>query len=118
MIILAVFIVRLQASGSIAKLKIFEWCLIISGAFVTFITFILDYSKILLKEGLLLVFAKLADWEHVHMVLSQFKPSNYNWYLFLLGEALITCAIIIMLIRVQSEGWPFPHCASQSERIK
>lgn len=102
MILLAGSIVCLQERGYTVKIKLSEWGLILLGAFMIFCTFIWDYSKIIIQEGLLSSFWILANNEYFQQKISQYKPTYYNWYLFAFGEILILCALTLMLRRTKS----------------
>lgn len=97
MILIAVSIVSLQKKGYKVKIKLYEWALLFSGAFIIFCTFIWDYSKIIIQQNFLSNFWTLADNEHFVQIISQYKPTNYNWYLFCIGEIFILCAITLII---------------------
>ena len=69
------------------------------GAPVIFSTFIWDYSRIIIQEGLLSSFWTLADNQHFQQMISEYKPTYYNWRLFALGEILILSALALVLRR-------------------
>ena len=102
MILLAGSIVCLQERDYTVKIKLSEWGLILFGAFMIFCTFIWDYSRIIIQEGFLSSFWTLANNEYFQQIISQYKPTYYNWYLFAFGEILILCALTLMLRRTKS----------------
>lgn len=97
MILLAGSIIYLNERGYKVKIKLIEWGLIIIGALIIFITFIWDSSRLIIQEGLLSSFWTLADNEHFNKIISQYKPTYFNWYLFALGEVLILFALVQIL---------------------
>ncbi len=101
MIVLAKSLVCLQEKGCTVKIRSSEWIALISGAFIIFCTFILDYTKIIAKEGFLSDFWKLAENEEFQQTISQYKPTYYNWYLFSAGELLILLSLILIVRRAK-----------------
>lgn len=99
---LAGSIVCLHERGYTVKIKLFEWGLILLGAFMIFCTFIWDYSRIIIREGFLPSFWTLTNNEHFYKIISQYQPTYYNWYLFALGEILILCALALMVRQTKS----------------
>ena len=67
-----------------------------------FCTFIWDYFRIIVQEGLLSSFWTLANNEHLQEIISQYKPTYYNWWLFTIGEILILFALILIFKRSKS----------------
>ncbi|MDD5582380.1 MAG: hypothetical protein PHS99_04100 [Candidatus Marinimicrobia bacterium] len=101
MIFLAISVVFLQEKGYDAKFKVYEWIMILLGAFIIFYTFIYDYSKIIIQGGFLSRFWDLAKDDHFWHIISYYKPTSFQWLLFLVGEALIVLAIILMIKRTR-----------------
>ena len=102
MILLGGSIVFLQEKGYIVKMKAPDWVLLFSGAFIIFCSFIWDYFRIIVQEGLLSSFWKLANNAHLQEIISQYKPTYYNWWLFTIGEILILLALILIFRRSKS----------------
>lgn len=73
------------------RLRRVEWGLLITGAFVVIIAFILDYAAFLLK-----ISASSASKTAVHAALMRFSPTTFHWGLFLTGEMLIVAAIVMI----------------------
>ncbi len=102
MILFAGIIIYLQQVGYNVKIKLTQWVLILSGAFTIFYTFIWDFTRIIIQEGLLSDFWNLADNEHFQQIISQYIPTYYNWYLFAFGEILILVALTLIYRRTKS----------------
>ncbi len=102
MILLGGSIVFLQEKGYIVKMKVPDWVLLFFGAFIIFCSFIWDYFRIIVQEGLLSSFWKLANNAHLQEIISQYKPTYYNWWLFIIGEILILFTIILIFRRSKS----------------
>jgi len=79
------------------SIRLIEWELIIAGAFIVFCSFIWDYASFLVNVG----FPDVAR-DRLHVALTHFSPNNFHWSMFILGEALITGAIIIIWHRAFS----------------
>jgi hypothetical protein len=101
MILLAACIVVLQAKGYDVHIKFIEWGLIIGGGMIIFISFIRDYSKIIVQEGLLEKILTLSEDQRFYQVMSQYQPVDFAWSLFIFGEILILFSVIMMVIRIK-----------------
>ena len=102
MILLGGSIIFLQEKGYIVKMKTPDWVLLFLGAFIIFCTFIWDYFRIIVQEGLLSSFWTLANNEHLQEIISLYKPTYYNWWLFTIGEILILFTLILIFKRSKS----------------
>jgi len=94
-------VVCLQKRGYAVKIELSEWGLILLGALVILCTFVWDYSKIIIQGGFLSGFWTLAKTERFQQIISQYKPTCYNWCLFALGETLILCALALIFRRTK-----------------
>jgi len=99
MILLGGTIIFLQGKGYAVKLKLFEWSLIYSGALVILYSFVLDYSMIIIRECFII--KAPGDTGHILELISAYKPTHYDWRLFILGEVLILCALVLMYRRTR-----------------
>jgi hypothetical protein len=95
MILLAVVIVRLQLQGHQVKIKFTEWSLIILGAFLVFLTFVWDYSKLIIENNFFTKLCELGTNPEFQKILEEYIPLNYNWGMFLFGLSMIIIAIIL-----------------------
>lgn len=101
MILWGGMIIVLQEKRYIVKIKLFEWGLTFLGAFMILGTFVWDYSKIIIHECVVTSFETLGNTGHIFDLISSYKPTYYNWYLFVLGEFFILCALVLMYIRTR-----------------
>lgn len=93
MIFMAYLLVRGQSGGREVEVSAAEWVFILLGAFVIFISFIYDFSKIIIAGGFLPRILTLATDSEFQKEVSNFVPVKYNWWLFLAGELLILCGL-------------------------
>jgi len=70
-----------------------EWVSLFSGSLIILFTFMLDYTKLLIQEGF------TPDFQQV---IAQYVPTDYNWYLFAVGEILLLFAIALFCKRIIS----------------
>jgi len=77
-----------------------EWVLIISGAVIIFISFIMDYSQLLVRGGYLNKLSSLSTNQDFINDLTSYMPENFKWSIFLLGEVLIIIALLIIHRRI------------------
>ncbi|GAB6282105.1 MAG: hypothetical protein STSR0008_08490 [Ignavibacterium sp.] len=100
MILLSIFILYFNEKGYLIKINFKEWFLIILGAIIIFITFIWDFSNIIIKNGFLSKLNSLPSNTDFQRIVSEFIPQYFNWYLFGIGELLILLSIALMYIRI------------------
>ena len=78
-----------------------SWVLIILGAIVIFISFVFDYTGLMIREG---YFTKggpsLLDPGFIDAVFT-YIPDKFKWWLFIIGEGLIILAIGNMIYQLR-----------------
>lgn len=97
MIILAWAFLRIDAAGQ--EVKTLEWLMIYGGAFIIFMTFIWDFSIMIVRHDLYRAFYSLPESERYISLVEVFVPEDYNWVMFLVAVLLIGWAIVLMLKR-------------------
>lgn len=80
-------------------LRFIEWGLIILGVLLIFITFIWDYSKILIANYLVTEFFSLLENDQFRHIISIYIPSYFNWPIFTIGIVFIYISLIFTLKR-------------------
>lgn len=100
MILLSIFIIYFNEKNYLLKINFKEWLLIILGAIFIFITFIRDFSNIIINNGFLSKLSSLPSNTDFQKIVSEFIPQYFNWYLFGIGELLILLSIVFMYIRI------------------
>lgn len=103
MIFFAISLIYLKEKGFSVKINIYQWTFIIIGAVLIFLSFIWDYSKIIVENKFLLEFFNLATNEEFIKLSSQYKPTYFNWFIFIIGEILILFTVIYLLITIKSK---------------
>ena len=102
MIAIAVCILYFDRKGYPVKISSYEWVLSLLGTFIIFITFVWDYSRIIFEVGFLSSILTLGTNPAFQQRVVIYIPTEYNWYLFFLGEALILSALILFWKRMKS----------------
>jgi hypothetical protein len=102
MIIFSGFILYYHDKGYPVRINLLGWSLMLLGALVILITFIWDYSKIIIQGRFLKSFFSLATDLHFQSIVTSHIPSTYNWTLFILGEFLIFYSLVIFIRRMKS----------------
>ena len=82
------------------RLNLHEWGLIISGAVIIFISFILDYTQLLIRGGYLNKLSSLMTNQDFINDLTSYIPENFRWGIFLLGEVIIISALLLIHRRI------------------
>ncbi|MBI2631426.1 hypothetical protein HYW75_00295 [Candidatus Pacearchaeota archaeon] len=100
MLILSLCIVYCQDKNIniIIKIKTREWILLILGSLIILYTFLIDYGK-LIFSGFTKDFFSLATNLELNKIISLYNPTNYNWFLFIIGELLLLVSIISFYLR-------------------
>jgi len=84
MILLALCIINLQDKNKKIEINFKEVALLILGILFILYTFLIDYLKVVGK-----------GMEQVY----SYVPSNYNWFIFIIGEIFIILAIVLFYLR-------------------
>lgn len=79
------------------RVKRSEWILIWVGAFLIFVTFVWDFTAMIINHGLAGNFFKLHTNEKYLELVGSYAPQYYNWPLFITGIFLISLAIFSIL---------------------
>ncbi|MGQ9706622.1 MAG: hypothetical protein ACUVWP_06420 [bacterium] len=101
MVTLGLLILMFDERGYKVKMKPLSWGLILSGAFIIFITFIWDYSMIIIKGGFLPKLVNLSKNPEFITAISQYIPSKFNWLSFTIGELMILIAIVLIYTKTK-----------------
>lgn len=98
MIILSLLFLFIQRRNENVKIKVIEWVLIFSGAVIIFISFIWNYTEIIISNNLLknLISFKQSSFIEISQ---KYIPRDFHWDLFLLGIFLICFSIFLILKR-------------------
>lgn len=93
MILFSLLVIVPGYKDQFVKLTRLSWVLIIFGAIVIFISFVFDYTGLMILEG---YFTKggpsLSDPGFIDAVFT-YIPDKFKWWLFIIGEGLIILAI-------------------------
>lgn len=101
MIILAVCVLYFKGKGHSVSMTLCEWLLMLIGAFIIFCTFIWDYSKLIIKGGFISNIWTLGTNGDFQQLISQYVPTHYNWYLFIIGGIFILCSLWLFCRRLK-----------------
>jgi len=102
MIIFSGFIFYYHNKGYAVRINLLGWSLMSLGALFILITFIWDYSKIIIQGRFIKSFFSLATNLHFQSIVTSYVPSTYNWTLYIFGEFLIFCSLVIFIRSMQS----------------
>lgn len=95
MIVLALLIIVSEGRGRELKFSLFAWILLILGSLDLILAFIWDYSDYMLQHH---TFAQLFSFNPSGAILDTaytYIPRSFNWFLFIVGEAIIITGIVI-----------------------
>jgi hypothetical protein len=91
----------LPDKGYSVRMRIAEWVLVGTGASLIFVTFVRDFTCMIVSGGFLPRFWSLGADPEFQSHLTAFVPSSYNWPLFILGEGLILFAMMSLVRRAR-----------------
>jgi hypothetical protein len=101
MIVISGCILSFQQKGYPIRIRFLEWVLLFSGAFLIFITFIWDYSKIIFQKSSVLGLP-ISSASCFQETAARYIPTDYQWLFFLAGESLILCSVLIFFRRTKA----------------
>jgi hypothetical protein len=105
MIVIGSSMLSFQQRGYQVRMIILEWILLFLGAFITLITFLLEYSTIIIQEGYLSRITTLVTDPYFKKVIAEHIPASFNWYLFIIGEGCIISCLVLFCWRTKRS-----HC--------
>ena len=104
MIGFAITVVEFERRGHHVKLTILELGMMLFGALLIFITFVWDYTAILIRNDFFSGAPVTEDSIIMQEVLS-FTPTVFKWYIFIVGEIFILTGIFLMIRNIfKSQG--------------
>jgi hypothetical protein len=96
MILLAAALIRLNETGREVKNVLPEWGPALLGAAIILFTFVRDYSGIVI-HGYLRRGVNSPNGERGLLeTVTRYTPGDYQWGLFVLGEILILCTLVML----------------------
>lgn len=103
MLTLAGVILVHHKQGTQVKLNSQDWVLLLSGALLVFISFIWNYSTLMLQGGFFHDLQSLGSNSAFQQATASFVPSSFQWSLFLTGYGLIWFSIVLLAIRLRKQ---------------
>lgn len=92
MIGFAFSILYFESKGKTVKFHPKEWLLLITGSTLILITFVWDYSLLVIQNDLL---NGLSNNERLIKALGNYLPQHYHWWLFIAGEITILSGFLL-----------------------
>jgi len=101
MIILGGLISHFQGLHKSVRIKTTEWILLISGSVILLITYMLDYSRYMLKKYRVSeLFLSIPDEEMLDYA-TLYVPESFSWGLFIVGQLLIGLTVFLYFTRLR-----------------
>jgi hypothetical protein len=94
MIALALVIYKCHHINKSFEIKVREWIILIGGAIIIFVSFILDFLRFFIHN-----FEKYSHHpalERLHIASSEYNPASFNWVVYLIGVVTLIIAIILI----------------------
>jgi hypothetical protein len=99
MVVISASILSFQQKGYRVKMRLLEWIFLFIGTFVILITFLWEYTTLIIQGGFLPRIATLATDPSFANIIAEHIPTSFNWYLFMVGEGFIICCLIMFCWR-------------------
>ena len=99
MIGLAVLLIVLHRQYGNFRIGRLSWLFMAAGAGLIVITFIEDYTGVVIKGGFVPDLAGLAGNSAFQKVVASFVPTHFDWLLFSAGEALVLLSGVVMYVK-------------------
>jgi hypothetical protein len=109
MIILSLVLLYFHEKTADFRLSRIEILLIISGAVIIFISFIWDFSSIIISNHLYTAVFNFAENEHFQEIISSYIPQHFNWTVFITGNILIYLSMFLMMRRSSKNNHKIMH---------
>ena len=104
MICFAVLFLSLQNKDPDFKLSLPEWLLLYGGAFLIFVSFIWDYTKILFDHHLVMEYLTWKPIPVLEEIVQSYIPENYLWGVFCVGIFCFALDLFLILKRMYKKG--------------
>lgn len=105
MIVIALYIMYFNRKGYRARVFLYEGGIFVSGALLIFMTFIWDYSKILIQGKFISDLLTLRTSPALEEIIAHYVPTTYNWPMLALGEVLIIAPFISIHRRMKKHKY-------------
>jgi hypothetical protein len=109
MITLAGALLSVARAGVRPAMSRTEWVMVLAGGIVVFAAFVWEYSRLAVTSGLFVGPPGEGKVQAFLDAVSAHIPSDFNWPLFVLGEILIICAVIMV--------WNKGHSAAKRSKF-
>ncbi len=100
MLILAFAIIYFQESGCNTRIKTAEWGVLSLGSFIVIVSFLWDFVKFMFREE---TGTRIYTLTEKNIEILRYVPTEFNWWLFIIGESIIVFGIITILKRIKKE---------------
>lgn len=116
MIGFSVIFLILQQKNPNFKVSFIEWLFLYAGAFLIFITFIRDYSKILVDNHLVLDYLTLKPMPVLEEIVSIYVPQHYLWGMLILGVFCFMVTLVFLFFDLKRIGDEI-ECYTQPKEV-
>lgn len=99
MIWIGINLILLDELGGPLALKADEWLLLIAGCGLIFISFIWNYTALIIRSGFLPQLFILAENQEFLQIVYNYVPEDFNWFLFFAGELLAVFGMLKILFQ-------------------
>lgn len=101
MIGLSIIILIFDSKGIKTQISKNEWVLLVSGALILIVAFTWDYSRFIINKYSFSEIWILPDKKELFNHIHKYVPYQFNWFLFILGEAVVLTGILFYWKRLR-----------------
>ncbi len=101
MLLLASLIIHFQRKKLNSRIDLKEWLFLITGSLVVILSFVWDYLRYTTNASTKTQL--LNNQEHLLIELKEYVPVEFNWPLFITGEAILLAGILIFYNRIKTK---------------
>jgi hypothetical protein len=94
MLLMTALILRFDGRDKLIPFSWYEWCGILGGSFIIFMTFIRDYASLLFSSGLLSASVSNQALTAYQQAAAAYVPQTYAWGWFSVGLGVIVLSVL------------------------
>lgn len=102
MITIALVILRLN-NKVLIRINAKEFGLFLLGSIFLIMAFIWDYSRFILNNYTFSEIWSMPDNKPLYDLSIQYVPQSFNWFLFIIGEAILFSGVILLYYRINKQ---------------
>jgi hypothetical protein len=104
MIVFALYIIIFSEKKTDATLHVKDWLLLITGSSIVILSFLWDYLKYVAEHHSSNHIWTLSSKQEMFIEIAGYIPSDYNWWIFSIGQSVIIYTLVNYIRRIKNEN--------------